>query len=90
MSDILSRVYRGNYFPQERICFPDKYRSERFSQAADMEDRFERALPENMRAEFREYLRLDAELSAMEEEAAFIEGVRFGAKVLLAACGEET
>lgn len=82
MSDhILKQLYRGEYFPQEKtFCGGEAY-ERLLARKGDMEDRFEKALPGEMREEFAEYLQISGEVDVMEEEIAFCEGVRLGMRI---------
>lgn len=83
MSDnILAQIYRGDYRPLDRPFVLNKEYGRMLSQKTDMEDRFEAALPKEMRKEFVEYLRLSGEVEIADEEEAFCEGVRFGIRMM--------
>ncbi len=90
MSDhILRQLYKGEYCPLEKPFIPDKAYDKMLARKTDMEDRFENALPEEMRCEFAEYLHLSGELDIMEEESAFCEGVRLGVRLMECVCAAE-
>lgn len=79
MSDnILAQIYRGDYCPLEKPFVPNREYDMMLARKTDMEDWFEDALPEGIRAEFGEYLQLCGEMDIIEEESAFCEGVRLG------------
>ena len=89
MSDnILARIYRGDYCPLEKPFVPDKAYDSMLARKADMEDRFEGALPEEMKKEFIDYLQLCGEIDMIEEESAFCEGVRMGVRLMEAVGGK--
>ena len=83
MSDnILIQLYRGNYRPFAQPYCPDPVYDGLMERKNDMEERFEKTMPEEMRAEFAEYLRLSGEVGFRDEETAFCEGVRLGIKLM--------
>jgi len=83
MSDhILRQLYRGEYCPLEKPFIPDRQYDKMLARRTDLEDRFEAALPEELRREFDEYLHVCGEMDLIEEESAFCEGVRLGVRFM--------
>ena len=90
MSDhILKQLYRGAYYPQKKTFYADRAYERLLARKTDMEDRFEEALPGEMREEFIEYLQISGEIDVMEEESAFCEGVRLGMRIAEAVFNEK-
>ena len=79
--NILKQLYRGDYCPRAKTFCADASYDALLARKTNMEDRFEDALPKSMRDEFVEYLHISAELSVMDEEIAFCEGVRLGVRL---------
>jgi len=87
MPSILSDLYNGRCRPFARACSAE-YRS-CLSAVCEAEARFMQKLPEELQAEFRQYVSVSAELSSVGGEEDFIEGFRLGVRLMAEAAKTE-
>jgi len=88
MPDILSLIYHGRYHPQERMVYVSREYLMQSERAEELADALSRALPDGLREQLQEYIRLNAEVNALEGEVSFHEGFCMGAQLMSAAFEE--
>ncbi|MBQ8429328.1 MAG: hypothetical protein IJX30_04465 [Clostridia bacterium] len=87
MQEIFHTLYQSYIQNQE---FPFDYADEKYSKLllATFQDFFS-ALPQDKKATFRDWEILKGQLNDNEKECAFIEGVKYGIRIILCAIAKE-
>ena len=84
MDKILSQLYHGNYSALDAPYDKNADYAKAMSRATTLEEALRAALPADLKAQFEEYVSANAAMLMAYGEKDFAEGVRLGARLMLA------
>ena len=84
MDKILSELYHGNYSALDAPFDKNADYAKAMSRATALEEALRAALPAELKAKFEEYVNANAAVLMAYGEKDFAEGVRLGARLMLA------
>ena len=80
---VLSDLWYGNIEPQDRTIPRNSEYKKLLSKICEYEDKFRGIFSPEQQNEFEDYENATISVTAISEEASFVEGFRLGAKMIL-------
>ena len=80
---VLSELWYGNIEPQDRTIPRNSEHKKLLSKICEYEEKFRGIFSPEQQTEFEDYENATISVTAICEEAAFVEGFRLGAKIML-------
>ena len=80
---VISELWYGNIEPQDRTIPHDKEYKQLLKRICDYEEQFRGIFSPEQQKDFEDYENATISVTAISEEASFVEGFRLGAKMIL-------
>ena len=80
---MLSELWYGNIEPQDRTIPRNSEHKKLLSKICEYEEKFRGIFSPEQQKDFEDYENATISVSAISEEASFVEGFRLGAKIML-------